>query len=122
MSFGPKDAGEAILKRIVSAPLTSVNFVLDYLILGFDSKGALTALVWPKVVTRESSYGFGEPGYRDALCGFLGRKVGDVSISEEETITITFESGEALEIALRDRNDGGERAIFIAPNRVLHVW
>ena len=96
MSIGPKDAGEAVLKCIVDAPLTSVDFVLDHLILGFDSKGALTIPVWPEVVTRETSNRFGEPGYRDAVCGFVGRDVGSVTVSKEETITISFGSSDEL--------------------------
>jgi len=34
--------GSSVLARIVGARLTSVDFVMDYLILGFDGKGALT--------------------------------------------------------------------------------
>src|SRR5258707_1038212 len=39
----------AVFRRIIGARLTSVEFVLDHLALGFDGKGALTSLVWPEV-------------------------------------------------------------------------
>ena len=41
--------GKKLLLELRGARLTSVQFVLNYLILGFDEKGALTTLVWPKV-------------------------------------------------------------------------
>jgi hypothetical protein len=36
--------GERLLQSIVGARLSSVQFVLSYLILGFEEKGALTLL------------------------------------------------------------------------------
>jgi hypothetical protein len=33
--------GESVLLRIIGARLSSVQFVMNYLILGFDGKGAL---------------------------------------------------------------------------------
>jgi hypothetical protein len=40
------DRQKALL-NIVGARLTSVQFILNYLILGFDERGAYTTLVWP---------------------------------------------------------------------------
>ena len=40
---------EEALARLIGARLTSVQFILNYLILGFDERGALTTLVWPEI-------------------------------------------------------------------------
>jgi hypothetical protein len=56
------------LIKLIGSRLTSVQFVLDYLILGFDGEGALTTLVWPQLVAAERRLQFGDSGYRDMLC------------------------------------------------------
>ena len=43
---------EKALCKLVGARLTSVQFVMDYLIVGFDEKGALTTLIWPEVFNK----------------------------------------------------------------------
>jgi hypothetical protein len=81
----------AVLDPIIGARLTSVQFVLDYLILGFDEKGALTSLVWPEIISRAgSTVKFGMQGYRDNLCDPIAQVVSAVHVSEDETITISF--------------------------------
>jgi hypothetical protein len=89
----PAKDGEAALQQIVGARLTSVQFVLNYLILGFDERGALTTLVWPTMVDRASRRHFGAAGYRDALCDLITEVVENVRIGEDETITIAFPDG-----------------------------
>jgi hypothetical protein len=114
--------GEALLQTIQGARLTSVQFVLDYLILGFDEKGALTTLVWPLIQDGDAVVRFGMTGYRDRLCELIGQVVRAVQSTEEETIFITFENQSRLRIPLRDRKGPGERAIFTAPKHRLCVW
>jgi hypothetical protein len=114
--------GEEFLQKIVGARLTSVQFVLDYLILGFDERGALTTLVWPKLIKHNASFAYAESGYRDALCGLIYRTVRQANISAEETITIIFEDGTQIGIPLRSYESKGERAIFAAPKHVLYAW
>jgi hypothetical protein len=114
--------GEALLQTICGAQLTSVDFVLDYLILGFGPKGALTTLVWPEIQNGDSVVRFGVGGYRDCLCEFITQVVQAVEITEDETIFITFENKSRLRIRLRDRKVPGERAIFSAPRHHLFAW
>ncbi len=115
--------GTGILKQIAGARLTSVCFVMDYLIVGFDEKGALTSLVWPDIVdSLGGATSFGNHAYRDRFCDLITQVVKDVQMSKEETITISFENSIRLIIRLRDRKDGGERAIFTAPKHQLQVW
>jgi hypothetical protein len=111
-----------LLQEITGARLTSVDFVLDYLILGFNHKGALTTLVWPKLLIGGESFTFGAPGYRDRLCGLIPKVVLSVEVSEDERITVRFEDTSSMVIALRTYNRSGERAIFTTPKRGLAVW
>jgi len=116
------EQGGAVLCRIIGARLTSVNFVLDYLILGFDERGTLTSLVWPEIISITGSVmTFGMSGYRDRLCDLITHAVSEVHFSEEETITISF-GNNRLRILLRQRQVPGERAIFTAPKHFLYVW
>ncbi len=114
--------GEALLQTISGVRLTSVQFVLDYLILGFDEKGALTTLVWPEIYDGGKIIRLGMSGYRDRLCELISQIVETVEITEDETIFIAFENKSRIRIPLRDRKDPGERAIFRAPQHRLRVW
>jgi hypothetical protein len=114
--------GEELLRTICGARLSSVQFVLDYLILGFDEKGALTTLVWPEVVNNDLILTFGEPGYRDRLCAFITQVVDDVRIGGDDAMTIRFRGGGLFTIKLQSYAGKGERAIFTAPKNVLFTW
>ena len=113
--------GATVLGRVLGARLTSVDFVLDYLILGFDEKGALTTLVWPEVSVAGNVLKFGMQGYRDRLCDLIGQVVSEVHVAEDETIAISF-GDKRLRIPLQQRQLPGERAIFKAPKHELHIW
>lgn len=116
------EQGAAVFSRIVGARLSSVDFVLDYLILGFDGKGALTSLVWPEIRIPDGSIlKFGMQGYRDGLCELITQVISEVHFSEDETITISFRDTN-LRIPLQQARLPGERAIFTAPKHFLHVW
>jgi hypothetical protein len=116
------ERGNTVFSRIIGTRLSSVDFVLDYLILGFDGKGALTSLVWPEILIPGGSVlKFGMQGYRDGLCDLITQVVSEVHFSEDETITISF-GDTHLRIPLQERRVPGERAIFTAPKHFLHVW
>lgn len=117
-----KDKGEGVLRTIVQARLTSVQFVLNYLVLGFDDKGALTTLVWPEIISGEEICRFGMKSYRDRLCELIEHVVAGVDMNEQEIIEVLFTSGEKLRLRLRDYQAAGERAIFTAPKGSLYVW
>jgi hypothetical protein len=116
------DEREALLQTVSGSRLTSVQFVLDYLILGFDEKGALTTLVWPEIYDGDAVFTFGMNGYRDRLCQLIPEVVGTVEMAEDETIFITFADKSRMRIPLRERKIPGERAIFTAPGHHLCVW
>ena len=110
------------LRRLVGGQLTSVQFVLDYLILGFDERGALTTLVWPKLEEQGHQTHFGMSGYRDKLCSLIKRTVRSASCDGSETICIQFKEGEELRIPLRSYEKTGERAILTGPQHFLLVF
>lgn len=114
--------GAELLKAIVGARLTSVQFVLDYLILGFDEKGALTTLVWPEVRDAGRKVTFGTAGYRDRLCELIEHIVTDVEVGQGETIMISFDDESRIQIPLRSYKQPGERAILTTSEHGLYVW
>jgi hypothetical protein len=116
------DAGAKLLSEIIGARLSSVQFVMDYLILGFDAKGALTTLVWPEIISAEQETEFGMPGYRDNLCDLITKVVENVEIAGDETIIIGFGRDVRLAIPLQTYKSSGERAIFTTPKNSLFVW
>lgn len=101
--------------------MSSVVFVRDYAQFDFDGP-RLTTFVWPQVkVGRPESpgarhWGFADQGYRDALCGLIGRTVtgaadspatGVVLRFHEDALVINPEPGdlEGPEIAILQMND-----------------
>ncbi len=113
---------EEALSRLVGARLTSVQFILNYLILGFDEKGALTTLVWPVMRHDGKSLSFGTEGYRDALCSLIERFVRNITMEVEEIISIDFDDGTELRIPLHTLKAPGERAILTGPKHYLFVF
>lgn len=91
------------LDTIVGQELASVAFVADYLQLDFGGQ-ILTLFSWPEVFREEGSYGFGEPGYRDMLCGEIGEDVGDATLEPGEALEIRFEDGVVFRLSLREED------------------
>ena len=112
---------ETALARLVGARLTSVQFILNYLILGFDERGALTTLVWPEINQGGERSTLGMPGYRDALCSLIERLAKGVKMEMDETISIDFDDGTELRIPLQSYKEAGERAILTGPQHYLFV-
>jgi hypothetical protein len=113
---------EKALLHIVGARLTSVQFVLDYLIMGFDEKGSLTSLVWPEIVHGADVARFGSPEYRDRLCELITHVVQSATIQPDDTIDIQFDNDNEMHIRLKTYAGKGERAILTAPKHFLRVF
>jgi hypothetical protein len=112
---------ENALSKLVGARLTSVQFVLDYLILGFDERGALTTLIWPEICHENKHASFGMVGYRDDLCSLIEKTVKSATMEQDETIRIHFENRAEIRIPLRSYQGRGERAILTGPKHFLLV-
>jgi hypothetical protein len=113
---------EEALARLVGARLTSVQFILNYLILGFDERGALTTLVWPEICQAGERSVLGMPGYRDGLCSLIEKVAKSVTMEIDETISIDFDDGTELRIPLQSYKEAGERAILTGPQHYLFVF
>jgi hypothetical protein len=94
----------------------------NYLILGFDKKGALTSLVWPELTEKGRAMTFGAAGYRDALCGLIEATVCTATMDENDVIRITFASQSKLLFRLSLCQSEGERAILTGPKNYLFVF
>jgi hypothetical protein len=113
---------EKALSKLIGARLTSVQFVMDYLILGFDERGALTTLVWPEIFNKNKKTTFGTTGYRDELCSLIEKTLQNATMGYDETISFDFESGIEMRIPLRSYQRSGERAILTGPKHYLLVF
>ncbi|HVG27853.1 MAG TPA: hypothetical protein VM865_09630 [Acidobacteriaceae bacterium] len=98
--------------------LTAVEFVADYVRLRFGDTGAgpmLTLYAWPHVLLAEFSIAFGEPEYRNALCGQIGEMVATAKLEEMNSLTVEFESGTVIALSLREEDlDGPEAGSYTA--------
>lgn len=112
---------EKALSKLVGARLTSIQFVMDYLILGFDERGALTTLVWPEIFNENKKTTFGTTGYRDKLCSLIEKPLQNATMESDETISLGFENGTEIRIPLRSYRHSGERAILTGPKHYLLV-
>ena len=91
------------LSPLVGQELTSVEFIQDHLILHFDGP-AITFFAWPDVFREEGSYAYGEPEYRNVLCGVITEDVTAATLEEGEAIEIEFESGIIIRASLREED------------------
>lgn len=81
---------ESLLNRLLGEELSSVIFVGDY--AQFDFNGPrLSTFVWPRVETVGKGLRFGDEGYRDSLCGLIGRTLTGVADSPETGVVLRFD-------------------------------
>jgi hypothetical protein len=95
--------------KIVGEPLSSVEFVMDYVQLHFAGP-TLTLFVWPVVAVKEHETHFGEPGYRDALCGRITHIVTKVMMADDKALSVQFDDGSAITVSLRPEDRTGPEA------------
>ena len=78
---------DSLLGALVEEEVGSVAFVMDYLQLDFVN-ARFSAYVWPTVSIGDVSRGFGDPGYRDALCALITHEVIETGESSEAGFVI----------------------------------
>lgn len=113
---------EEALSRLVGARLTSVQFILNYLIIGFDERGALTTLVWPATIDGDNVFRFGDGGYRDKICSLIEAVAMSITVAEDETVLINFHNSVRMQLPLGSYVGQGERAILSGPKHYLFVF
>jgi hypothetical protein len=100
------------LLAIEGEQLSAVTFVQDYVQLHFDGP-TITAVTRPVVVAGDSSLDFGAPGYRDGLCGLIGRIVGRAYVRPADRLQIDFADRASLIVSLKpEAYRAGEAVIF----------
>ncbi len=110
------------LKILEGSQLSSVEFVQDYVQLRFDGP-MLTAITQPRVRVMNQWYEWGTQGYRDALCGRIGKLVHQGLIITEHEIKIEFEDESSITISIKPENyRAAEAAIFANPPNPTIVW
>ncbi|EHR62864.1 type 2 periplasmic-binding domain-containing protein [Saccharomonospora cyanea] len=83
---------ETLFSKLSGETLSAVIFVADYLRLDFDGL-AFTSYVWPVVTIESTPRRLEDPGYRDALCAFIGHKVESTEESPRAGLVIRFPLG-----------------------------
>lgn len=92
--------------------LSSIEFVRDYLQLRFDGP-YLTVLTPITVYCGEAIVAPQSPGWRDALCDQIGRRVQDAELCEGRAFILKFEDGVEFSISLRIEDYVGPEALII---------
>lgn len=107
---------DSLLSGLVGLELSSVVFVADYLQLDFGGP-CLSVYVWPQVVSANHIRGLGDPGYRDALCDLIGRRVTHAG-EPQAGLMIAFDGGRLVIAPTPDEVTGAEIAML----RGLAEW
>ncbi len=80
-------SADTTLGRIVGVDLRAVAFARDYVQLVFGST-TVSCFDWPSVRTANGMFDVGDPGYRDALCSYIGSAPSDARVSGAEGLVI----------------------------------
>ncbi|GEP61666.1 hypothetical protein [Reyranella soli] len=114
---------DAPLTYLENRELSAVTFVRDYIQLHFDGP-VLNAYVWPKLNNALGVLEQQTPGYRDALCGQIGRLV-IVAVADPTTeISLHFDNNTVIAISLREEDRVGEEAAMFQDRtgKLWNVW
>jgi hypothetical protein len=109
---------EKSLQMLIGEQLSAVTFVQDYLQLHFDGP-YLTVFSHAVVMLGDKTFHGGKPGFRDALCNNIAKKVTEARVAYGDSISIRFADGSAIKISLKDKDyAGGEAVNFDAGGNV----
>ena len=88
------------LAEVAGEYLSSVTFVMDYLQMDFCGQ-SFNFYNWPVLILEDRRLECQEPGYRDALCGLIGKTIQSVDEFLDTGLTFKFETGEITTVSLR---------------------
>ena len=117
----PEDFDLRLLDRLLKRDMSAIVFIRDYLQFQFDGP-VLTAYVWPVVYISIDGYTAEQPGYRDHLCGFIGRMVLRVGGKKGAYIDIEFTGDRRLRFSLAEADQVGPEAMMFNDKEVWEVW
>jgi hypothetical protein len=104
------------LNNLAGSRFYAVTFVLDYLQLQFDGPQPredhfMTVEAHPRIWASNRWFGWGEPGFRDALCDQFESTVRQARTDiEGEQILIEFDTSALFSVSLRFENTKGYEA------------
>ena len=101
---------EKSLQVIIGEQLSAVTFVQDYVQLHFDGP-CLTVFSHPVVMLGGKAFHWGKPGFRDALCNNIAKRVTEARVAYGDSIAIRFADGSTIKISLKDEDYLGEEAV-----------
>jgi hypothetical protein len=101
---------EKSLQMLIGEQLSAVTFVQDYLQLYFDGP-RLTVFSYPVIVLGDQTFHWGKPGFRDALCNNIAKKVTEARVAYGDNISIRFADGSTIKISLKDEDYSGGEAV-----------
>jgi hypothetical protein len=99
------------LSQLCGTILTSVEFVLDYLVLKFEGP-TLTTYTRPSVSVGGKTLSWAQVGYRDAVCERIGVKVVSTNIVDNDELTIAFADEARFRVSLRSEDYRGIEAVY----------
>jgi hypothetical protein len=113
---------KSILEELKGRQLSAVTFVQDYVQLQFDGP-YLNFFVWPQVMSGGRTCGFGQPGYRDALCDLIAKVVGGVFEEAGRKLRFFFTDDSIVEVSLLlEARRGPEAVVFQNGDGAFRVW
>src|SRR5689334_4309925 len=99
---------EKSLHMLIGEQLSAVTFVQDYVQLHFNGP-RLTVFSNPVIMLGDQTFHGGKPGFRDALCNNIAKKVAEARVAYGDSIAIRFADGSTIKIPLKDEDySGGE--------------
>src|SRR2546428_10633078 len=104
---------EKSLQVIIGEQLSAVTFVQDYVQLHFDGP-RLTIFSHAVIMLGDKTFHWDKPGFRDALCNSIAKKVTEARVVYGDSIAIRFADGSIIKISLKDEDypPGGEAVNF----------
>ncbi len=100
------------LVAIEGEQLGAVTFVQDYVQLHFDGP-TITAITRPVVVSGGTTFEYDSPGYRDRLCGLIGKVVIRAYARQGDRLQVDLEDQVSLVVSLKpEAYRAAEAAIF----------
>lgn len=111
------------LAYLENRELSAVTFVRDYIQLHFDGP-VLNTYVWPKLSNELGVFEQHTPGYRDVLCGQIGRLVVAAVSDRTAAISLHFDNETIVAISLREEDRvGSEAAMFQdGTGKLWNIW
>jgi hypothetical protein len=108
------------LKLIENQELAGITFIRDYLQFLFDGP-YLNGYVWPRLTIRDKTFTAKADGYRDALCGQIGKRVIKASHRHEEVV-LRFDDGSEIGFSVKEEDKAGPDAVLLQAGDTWCAW